>query len=269
MRLSLKKIRYEKKGPIAYVTIDNVEHENVLEEQVDHDLWAVWHDFRDDPKLYVAILTGAGSKSFCAGSDLRDYVKRIAQRSPEWNRRRAHEGPNLGGITKGIHVWKPIIAAINGYCLAAGMELAMACDIRIAADHAKFGVVNRRWNVGAESGLTQRLPHIVGLGHALDLLITGRWFDAREAYRIGFVSKVVTRTKLMETCRKLAEQICEYPQSSLRTDKEACIRGLGLTLEEGLRLENTLWSTNLGLPDTLNGPLAFSERRKFVPTQET
>ena len=268
MALELRKVRYDKRGHIAFVTIDNAEHENCLEEEVDHDLWQVWHDFRADPQLYVAILTGAGRKSFCAGSDLRAYVERIARRSPEWNRRRAHEGPNLGGITKGIDVWKPIIAAINGYCLAGGMELAMACDIRVAADHAKFGVVNRRWNVGAESGLTQRLPHIVGLGHALDLLITGRWFDAREAYRIGFVSRIVKRNKLMDECTRLAEAICEYPQSSLRTDKEACIRGLGLTLEEGLRLENTLWNTNLSLPDTLNGPRAFIEKRKFVPTQE-
>ena len=179
------------------------------------------------------------------------------------------EGPNLGGITKGIDVWKPIIAAINGYCLAGGMELAMACDIRIAADHAKFGVVNRRWNVGAESGLTQRLPHIVGLGVALDLLLTGRWFDAKEAYRINFVSRVVGRRKLLDECTALAEGICAYPQSSLRTDKEACLRGLGRTLEDGLRLENTLWNTNLALPDTLNGPRAFIERRTFVPTQET
>src|SRR5213080_5301495 len=266
--LKLRKVDYTKKGHLAYVTIRNAEHENCLAEEVDHDLWKVWHDFRDDPGLYVAILTGEGTKSFCAGSDLRAYVERIANRSPEWNRRRAHEGPNLGGITKGIAVWKPIIAAINGYCLAGGMELAMACDIRIAADHARFGVVNRRWNVGAESGLTQRLTHIVGLGVALDLLITGRWFDAREAYRIHFVNRVVRRARLMAEDRKLAEQICEYPQSSLRTDKEACIRGLGLTLEEGLRLENTLWNTNLALPDTLNGPRAFIEKRRFVPTQE-
>jgi enoyl-CoA hydratase len=266
--LRLRRVRYEKKGRIALVTIDNAARENCLTEEVDHDLWKVWADFRDDPTLFVAILTGAGAKSFCAGSDLRDYVNRISKRSPEWNRRRAHAGPNLGGITKGLDVWKPIIAAINGYCLAGGMELAMACDIRVAADHARFGVVNRRWNVGAESGLTQRLPHIVGLGHALDLLITGRWFDAKEAYRIGFVTRVVKRARLMAECTKLAEQICAYPQSSLRTDKEACLRGLGLTLEEGLRLENTLWNTNLTLPDTLEGPRAFVEKRRFVPTQE-
>jgi enoyl-CoA hydratase len=268
MPLKLRKVRYEKKGHIAHVTIDNAEKENCLTEEVDRDLWDVWRDFRDDPKLFVAILTGAGTKSFCAGSDLRYYVETISKKSPEWNRRRAAEGPNLGGITKGVDVWKPIIAAINGYCLAGGMELAMACDIRIAAAHAKFGVVNRRWNVGAESGLTQRLPHIVGLGVALDLLLTGRWFDAKEAYRINFVSKVVRGARLMDECTKLAEQLCEYPQSSLRTDKEACIRGLGRTLEEGLRLENLLWNTNLSLPDTVNGPRAFIEKRKFVPTQE-
>lgn len=266
--MTWNKVRYDKRGHIAYVIIDNAAKENCLTEEVDRDLWKVWHDFRDDPDLYVAILTGAGSKSFCAGSDLSPYVERIAKRSPEGNRRRALEGPNLGGITKGINVWKPIIAAINGYCLAAGMELAMACDIRVAADHATFGVVNRRWNVGAESGLTQRLPHIVGLGVALDLLITGRWFDAAEALRINFVTRVVEGARLMEEVTHLAETICEYPQSSLRTDKEACIRGLGLTLEEGLRLENTLWNTNLGLPDTLNGPRAFVEKRSFVPTQE-
>jgi len=268
MALKLRKVRYVKKRHIAYVTIDNADQENCLTEQVDRDLWKVWRDFRADPALYVAILTGRGAKSFCAGSDLRYYVEKISKQSPEWNRRRAFEGPNLGGITKGIYVWKPIIGAINGYCLAGGMELAMACDIRIAADHAKFGVVNRRWNVGAESGLTQRLPHIVGLGVALDLLITGRWFDAKEALRINFVSRVVKGENLMDECTKLAERICEYPQSSLRTDKEACIRGLGLTLEEGLRLENALWNTNLGLPDTLAGPCAFIEKRKFTPTQE-
>ena len=106
MALKLRKVDYTKKGHIAYVTIRNAEHENCLEEEIDHDLWKVWHDFRDDPRLYVAILTGEGNKSFCAGSDLRAYVERIANRSPEWNRRRAHEGPNLGGITKGIAVWK-------------------------------------------------------------------------------------------------------------------------------------------------------------------
>ena len=234
----LKKVLYKKKGHIAYVTINNAERENCLTEQVDRDLWAVWRDFRDDPRLYVAILTGAGTKSWCAGSDLRDYVRRVAQMS-------------------------------NGYCLAGGMELAMACDIRIAADHARFGVVNRRWNVGCESGLTQRLPHIVGLGVALDLILTGRWFDAKEALAMHFVTRVVPRRRLMDEAIAMAEQICAYPQSSLRTDKEALIRGLGMTLEEGLRLECALWNTNLGLRDTLEGPRAFVEKRKFVPTNET
>ncbi|MFQ5924144.1 MAG: enoyl-CoA hydratase/isomerase family protein [Anaerolineales bacterium] len=269
MALKLRKVSYKKRGHIAYVTINNSEKENCLTEQVDHDLWAVWRDFSDDPKMYVAILTGAGTKAFCAGSDLKDYVRRVAQMSPEALRRRAYEGPNLGGITKGISVWKPIIAAINGYCLAGGMELAMACDIRIAADHARFGVVNRRWNVGCESGLTQRLPHIVGLGVALDLILTGRWFDAKEAREIHFVSRVVPRNRLMDEVTALAEQICSYPQSSLRTDKEALIRGLGMPLEEGLRLECSLWNTNLRLRDTLEGPRAFVEKRKFVPTNET
>lgn len=268
MSLELSKVIYEKKGRIAYVTIDNAAKENCLTEEVDHDLWRVWYDFRDDPELYVAILRGAGDKSFCSGSDLAYYVENISKRTPEWNRRRALEGPNLGGITKGLNVWKPIIAAVNGYCLAAGMELAMACDIRVAADHATFAVANRRWNVGAESGLTQRLPHIVGLGNALELLLTGRWIDATEAHRIGFVNRVVPAAELMDACTEMAETICAFPQSSLRVDKEACIRGLGLPLEEGLRLENTLWNTNLGLSDTVEGPRAFVEKRPFTPKQD-
>ena len=268
MALKLKNVIYEKKGRIAYVTIDNAAKENCITEQVDHDLWKVWYDFRDDAEVYVAILRGAGEKSFCAGADLARYIEDIAKRSPESNRRRALEGPNLGGITKGIDVWKPIIAAINGYCLAAGMELAMACDIRVAAEHAVFGVANRRWNVGAESGLTQRLPHIVGLGNALELLMTGRSFDAREALRLHFVNRVVPAAELMDACTELAETICAFPQSSLRADKEACIRGLGLPLEEGLRLENTLWNTNLALSDTIEGPRAFVEKRGFTPTQD-
>ncbi len=144
----------------------------------------------------------------------------------------------------------------------------MACDIRVAADHAVVGVANRRWNVGAESGLTQRLPHIVGLGNALELLLTGRWIDAEEGFRIGFFNRVVPGAELMAACTEMAEGICAFPQSSIRVDKEACIRGLGLPLEEGLRLENALWNTNLTLSDTVEGPRAFVEKRAFEPEQD-
>lgn len=261
--LDLKDVIYEKRRRIALVTIDNAKLENCITDRVDRDLWAVWRDFRDDDALDVAVLTGAGDKSFCSGWDLKRYAPMVSKMSGPDLQRRAADGHGLGGITRGIDVYKPIIAAINGYCLAGGMELALACDIRITAEHATFGVVNRRWGVGAESGLSQRLPHVVGLGNALELILTGKWFDAEEAFRIGFVNNVVPKDELMEACLAMAEQIAGYPQASLRADKEAMLRGLGRPLHDALWIENTMWNTAVGDSELIEGTRAFAEKRAY------
>ncbi len=167
-----------------------------------------------------------------------------------------------------MSIFKPIIAAINGICYAGRLELALAADIRIAAEHSMIGVLNRRWNVGLGDGGTQRLWRVVGLGRAFELILTGKEIDAYEAYRIGLVNEVVPKDKLMKRALELAGLIASYPQGSIRMDKEALIRGIGTSLEEGLRIENLLfWSLVLN-KDFFEGQLAFTEKRKPRYTNE-
>jgi enoyl-CoA hydratase len=255
-------VRYEKQEDgIVLITIDNARRENCIDEQVHDGLCCAWLAFRADPELHVAVLTGAGEKSFCSGWDIKGYAKRTKSQKPEALRERASFGAGLGGLTRGIEVFKPIVAAINGYCLAGGMEIAMACDIRIGAAEAEFGVLNRRWDIGCESGLTQRLPHLVGLGNALDLIITGRKFGAEEAQRIGFLNRVVPRADVVAQALELARSIATLPQASIRADKESVLRGLGRTLPDGLWLENTLWNTTVHSEELEHGIERFASRR--------
>jgi enoyl-CoA hydratase len=255
-------IRYEKhEGGVVLITIDNARKENCIDEQVHDDLCRAWLAFRADPELSVAVLTGAGEKSFCAGWDIKGYARQTKGQEMETLRERASHGLGLGGITRGIEVFKPIVAAINGYCLAGGMEIAMACDIRIGAAEAEFGVLNRRWDIGCESGLTQRLPHIVGLGNALDLILTGRKFGAEEAHRIGFLNRIVPRESVVAEAVELARNIAKLPQTSIRADKESVLRGLGRTLPDALWIENTLWNTTVQSEDLEQGIERFASRR--------
>lgn len=254
-------VRYEKQaGGVVLITLDNASRENCIDEAVHQGLCDAWVKFRRDPELNVAVLTGAGEKSFCSGWDIKGYAKRTSTLSLNDLRERAAYEPGLGGLTRGIEVYKPIIAAVNGYCLAGGMELAMACDIRFAAPEAQFGVLNRRWDIGCESGLTQRLPHIVGLGNALDLILSGRQFGADEALRINFLNRVVPREDLLDTALAYARQIAALPQASLRTDKESVLRGLGRPLQDGLWMENTLWNSTVHSEELENGISRFGAR---------
>jgi enoyl-CoA hydratase len=168
-----------------------------------------------------------------------------------------------------MQIFKPIIAAINGMCYAGGLEIALAADIRICSEDAKFGVLNRRWNVGLGDGGTQRLWRIVGLGRAFELILTGKEIDANEAYRIGLVNEIVPKEKVLERAKEIAKIICSYPQGSIRIDKEAVIRSIGTPLEEGLRIESLLFWNLLLNHDFYEGPEAFSEKRKPNFTNES
>ena len=167
------------------------------------------------------------------------------------------------GYTRKADIFKPIIAAVNGYCFAGGLEIALCADIRIAAEHAEFGVLNRRWNVGLGDGGTQRLPRVVGLGRAMELIILGKRIDAQEAYRIGLVNEIVPSGELMARVTALAESICEFPQGAIRTDKEAVMRGLGTPLEEGLpHRRGDVHDAASARHDFYEGPRSFAEKRK-------
>jgi enoyl-CoA hydratase len=255
------KVLHRKEGHLFWITINRAEKMNCIDAETEDLMVEAWGEFKDDEDAFVAIITGAGDTSFCSGADLKGYLPKVSG-SPTYLRRRAYDGPGFGGFTRGIDIFKPIIAAINGVCFAGGMEVAAAADIRICASRARFGCLERRWNVGLGDGGTQRMPRIMGLGNALYYIITGKEFDAQEALRVGFVNEIVPDDRLIERARELALLICEFPQGAIRVDKEAAIRGIGTPLSEGLRIESMLFNTLLATHDFREGPGAFIGKRK-------
>jgi enoyl-CoA hydratase len=223
-----------------------------------NELVHAWNRFRVDKKAKVAIITGAGEKAFCAGGDLKNSP--VSDNTAEIAAHNRGERAGYLGPTRWTDIYKPIIAAINGLAYAGGLEWACFADIRIAEEHATFGVTCRRWNVGLADGGTQRLPRIIGMGQAMDLIITGKVIDAREAERIGLVNQVVPKGKSLEVALEKARFICTLPQPAIHTDKEAAIRGFGRPLEEGLRIEAECFNRSIFHPETEEGLRQFIER---------
>ena len=254
-------IIYEKRGGIAYVTINRPEAMNALGPEQNDKLVRAWQEFSDDPDLGVAILTGAGDRAFCAGPDLKTYTPLLGERNP-YDLRQDANRPGFGGITRSLEVWKPIIAAVGGYAMAGGLELALACDIRVASENATFGCSEVRRGFHHCDGGTVRLPLIVGLGNALKMQLTGEPIDAQEALRIGLVSEVVPREGLMEAAERYGRTILRNAPLGVRSAKESMLRSLGRTLEDELRLENILFSTLARTEDYVEGPRAFAEKRE-------
>ena len=177
-------------------------------------------------------------------------------------RRFIYDHPGFMGYTRRADIFKPIIAAVNGFCFAGGLEIALCADMRIAAENAEFGVLNRRWNVGLGDGGTQRLPRIVGLGRAMELIILGKRIDAQEAYRIGLANEVVPKGQLMARVTEMAEAICAFPQGAVRTDKEAVMRGWGRRWRRASGSKAATFVTLLRQDDFYEGPRSFAEKRK-------
>ena len=187
-------------------------------------------DFRDDPNLWVGILTGAGEKAFSAGADLKTMIPMLAKLSAIERREREEKFPGLGGITRGLNIWKPIIAAINGLCLAGGLEMALSCDLRVAAEHATFGLMEVSRGIIPGAGGTQRLPRMIPIAKAMEMILMAQRIDAQEALRLGLVTRVVPLAELMPTAMKMAEAISQNAPLAVRAAKEAIIRGLSTTL---------------------------------------
>ncbi len=221
-------VRYERHGAAAVVTIDRQHRRNA----VDGPTAALLHEahlrFEREEDARVLVLTGAGGVSFCAGADLK-ATETMAPRLM------SHEGPM--GFTR-LTPSKPTIAAISGFCLAGGLELALWCDLRIATETSRLGYPERRWGVPLIDGGTQRLPRIVGLGRALDLILTGRIIEAGEALAMGLVTEVVAPGAHLERALALAEGLARFPQRTMLADRRNAIEGLGMTLTEGLALES-------------------------------
>ncbi|MFH0825568.1 MAG: enoyl-CoA hydratase-related protein [Pseudomonadota bacterium] len=254
-------VKFETTERVAILTINRPLAMNALDNETLASLNKAWIDFRDNPELRVAIITGAGGKSFSAGADIRSLAKYYAATTSEERKAKADTEPGLGGITRNLEIWKPVIAAINGYCLAGGLELALACDIRIASETAVFGFPEATRGIIPVAGGTQRLARLVPLGKGLEMLFTGDSIDAQEAYRIGLVNKVVPPDQLLPEAVKMAERICRNAPLALQAAKEAVYRGIDLPLSEGLRLEQFLADPVFLSEDAKEGPKAFFEKR--------
>jgi len=259
-----EKVLYEKRGGVAYITINRPEVHNCIDVETSDELIRVWEEIKRDPDVLVAIITGAGDKAFCSGADLKKLIPYIREQSEEENRRRAYQGPGWGGISGGYKIYTPIIAAINGYCIAGGHELAEFCDIRIAADHAVFGHQEIRWGLMPGDGGCSRLWRIVGLGRALEIILTGELYDAQEAYRIGFVNHVVPLKDLMAKATGIAETIAGNGPLAIRAAKEAVLHSIGRPLDEGIAFETDTFNYLCRSQDWLAGQEAFLAGKKPV-----
>ncbi len=225
---------YEKKDHIAYVTLNRPHALNVYNIRMRDDLYQVLGAIKDDSEVRVVIVKGAGEKAFCAGADLAEF---LSAPSPVIARQ-ARFGRDVWGLF--LSVPQPLIAAVHGYVLGSGIEIALYCDIRIASEDAKFGLPEVGLGIIPAAGGTQTLPRTIGIAKALDMLLANRWLNSEEAFRAGLVNQVVPKSKLIETAEEIAARIASFHPAAVRNAKQAVTRGMDLSLSEGLELERRL-----------------------------
>jgi enoyl-CoA hydratase len=253
--LKLENVVYDKKGPIGYVTLNRPKVMNALNKATINELQGVFEDARNDSAVRGVILTGAGEKAFAAGADIAEIANNTAVEAEEATRR----GQALTDLIENLG--KPVIAAVNGFALGGGCELAMACTIRIAAESAKFGQPEVRLGVMPGYGGTQRMPRLIGRGRALKLILSGEVIDASEAYRIGLVDELEPDTTVIERAETVLKKIMANAPLSVRYALEAVNKGLETSVAEGLLLEASLFAICTSTDDKKEGTSAFMEKR--------
>lgn len=251
--MKLEFILYEKQDGIATVTINRPEVMNALNPPANAELERIWDDVAVDSDVLVAILTGAGDKAFSTGLDLKWTASMGRPDMP---------ASGFGGITRRHDLTKPVIAAVNGFALAGGLEMALACDIIVAAEHAHLGLPEVRVGLMASDGGVHRLPRQIPQKIAMGMLLTGRHITAAEGHRWGLVNEVVPGPGLMEAARRWAQQITECAPLSVQGTKEAALGGLGRPLKEALTMEYAGVVRLYASEDAREGPRAFAEKRK-------
>ena len=253
--LALANVRYEKKGLIAYVTVNRPKVLNALNTPTWTDLQAAFKDAKTDASVHGVILTGAGDKAFIAGADISELADVDAYG--------AEESSRFGqGVLDFIeNLGKPVIAAINGFALGGGCETAMACTIRIAAEHAKFGQPEVKLGLLPGGGGTQRLPRLVGKGRALQLILTGETISAQEAFRIGLANEVVPAANLIARAETILKQIMANAPIAVKFSLEAANKGLDTSQAEGFALEASYFGICAATEDKKEGTSAFLEKR--------
>ena len=220
------------------------------------ELSEAWIAVRDDPDVWCSIITGAGDKSFSAGADLKKTIPREPEKWELW------QTQNEQILNRGLEVWKPVIAAVNGYCLAGGMTLLLATDVRIAAEHATFGLSEAKRGILPGNGGSQRTIRQLPYPIAMWLLLSGERIDAEEALRHGLINDIVPMKDLMPEAERRAAVICENGPLAVRAIKELAVRSQSMSLEQGLRMEVMMQSMLKTTEDAKEGPRAFAEKRK-------
>ncbi|MDT4841741.1 Enoyl-CoA-hydratase [compost metagenome] len=243
---------------IAHIVINRPEQHNALDVAHDRDLASAWQRYNVDPQLKVAIISGAGGRAFCTGADIRDYLpyrRDLAQSDAPTS------AISFGGLTGFADVTKPTIAAIGGFCLAGGLELALACDIRIATAESRFALPETKWGILPGGGGTQRLARLAGLGVAMRMILSAEIFDADFALNHGLVTELVPKAELEQAALSIARAIIKNGPLAVTAARRAILASVDLPLERGLRLEAELQRTLLLTNDAREGNAAFSERR--------
>jgi enoyl-CoA hydratase len=243
-------VRTESRGPVAIVTLDRPEVRNAVDRATAEALADAFRRFDADESLRVAVLTGAGG-TFCAGADLKAVAGGRGNRA-------APDGDGPMGPTR-LLLSKPVVAAVEGFAVAGGLELALWCDLRVAARDAVFGVYCRRWGVPLIDGGTVRLPRLVGQSLALDMILTGRGVSGEEALRTGLANRLVERGRALDAALELAGELARFPQRCLRSDRLSALQQWNLSLEDALAHETRLGLEVIGSGETLAGARRFAE----------
>jgi E-phenylitaconyl-CoA hydratase len=240
---------------IALITINRPERLNALDAEHYQELSRAWIDVRDNPEIRAAIITGAGERSFSTGADLKSFIPKPAGLGEFWLTQRDQL------LNRGLEVWKPVIAAVNGYCLGGGMTLLLATDLRVAAEHATFGLSEVKRGVIPGNGGSQRilrqLPHAI----AMEMLLTGEAIDADTAARWGLINRVTPATQLLDAAFELAQRVAHNAPLAVQAAKELAVRSRDLDLASGLRLEESILRLLQFTQDAQEGPAAFKEKR--------
>ena len=248
---------FEKRGKVAIIQLNRPKAMNSIDPETEVELKKAWDEFQTDPNLWVAIFTGTGEKAFCTGSDLKKTMppkESFAQITLNGSGKRNFVPP--------FSQYKPIICAVNGYCLGGGLEMALMCDFIIGSESSSYGLTEVK--IGSMPGLggTQRLSRRIPYSAAMKMLLTAERIDAQEAFRLGLIAEVVPNDQLLDRAIELAEKICENAPLSVRAVKMAVNEGLEMNLEQGISFENLAWGMLRDTKDRLEGRKAFAEKRK-------
>lgn len=251
--MTYRYVEVVREGPLTIVTINRPEAHNALNAAAQLELQDVFNDYAADDSQWVAIITGAGQKAFCAGHDLKQQASGGGFATPP---------AGFGGLASRFDLTKPVIAAVNGVAMGGGFEIALACDIVVASNNALFALPEPRVGIAALAGGMQRLPRIIGLQRAMGMLLTGRRVNAQEGFALGFVTEV-TDGNVLEAARRWAGEILACSPMSIRATKEATHRGLTLSVQDGMEGEwdYPTMKALLASEDFIEGPKAFAEKR--------